>query len=253
MGPMVSSKIYKRKVSVLCYILITKVSFFRYGLYLEHLLSTSRVMGFFVASASSTIHKDEYEDMVSSLTNTDLLREVDALVGLLQEACKIPDIPFSGGKPLADKITRLVGEDYVSSVNELYSRLNEFKERSNTLSFGDTVELVCALKRHESSKERLSEIWCGNWKRSWLDGLWSLVSEVKGVIGGLEDGYEQIEKTFAGIGRREKGYESARFSDRLVIGYGDDTVRFSSGRFSNVGRFNYPVEHCVVQTTLDVL
>ncbi|KAJ0233497.1 AP180 N-terminal homology (ANTH) domain-containing protein [Hirschfeldia incana] len=80
-----------------------------YASYLEHPLSTSRVVGFFVSSASSTFHKDEYEDMVSSLTNTDLLREVDALVGLPQEACKIPDIPFSGGKPLADKITRLVG------------------------------------------------------------------------------------------------------------------------------------------------
>ncbi|KAH0853253.1 hypothetical protein HID58_093376 [Brassica napus] len=225
-----------------------------YGLYLEHLLSTSRVMGFFVSSTSSTIHKDEYEDMVSSLTNTDLLRELDALVGLLQEACKIPDIPScGGGKPLADNIIRLVGEDYVSSVNELYTRLNEFKERSNTLSFGDRVELVCALKRLESSKERLSEICEGNWKRAWLDGFWGLVREVKGVIGGLEDGYEQVEKTFVGIGRREKGYESARFSDRLVIGYGDDTVRFSSGRFSNVGRFNYPVEHCAVQTTLKVL
>ncbi|CAH8382233.1 unnamed protein product [Eruca vesicaria subsp. sativa] len=211
-----------------------------YALYLEHLLSTSRVMGFFVASRSSTIHKDEYEDIVSSLTNTDLVREVDALVGLLQEACKIPDIPFCGGKPLADNITSLVGEDYVSSVNELYTRLNEFKERSNTLRFGDRVELVCVLKRLESCKERLSEIWCGNWKGGWLDGLWSLVLEVKvkvkDMIGDLEDSCVKIEKSIVGIGRREKGYESARFTDRLVIGYGD-AVRFSSTRFSNVDRF----------------
>ncbi|CAH8344388.1 unnamed protein product [Eruca vesicaria subsp. sativa] len=202
-----------------------------YALYLEQLLSTSRIMGFFVSSTSSTIHKDEYEEMVSSLTNNDLLREIDALVGLLQEACKIADVPFCGGKPLADMITRLVGEDYVSSVNELHTRLNEFKDRSNILSFGDSFELVCALKRLESCKERLSVIFHG--KRAWIDGFWGLVREVKGMIGGLEDSYEQI-------GRRGKGYESARFTDRLVIGYGD-TVRFSSGRFSNVDRFNYPV------------
>uniref|UniRef100_A0A1J3INK6 Putative clathrin assembly protein n=1 Tax=Noccaea caerulescens TaxID=107243 RepID=A0A1J3INK6_NOCCA len=211
-----------------------------YALYLEHLLSTSRIMGFFISSTSSTIHKDEYEEMVSSLTNTDLLREVDALVDLLEEACKIPDIPSSGGKSLADKITRMVGEDYVSSINELYTRLNEFKERSNTLSFGDSIELVCALKRLESCKERLSEISNADWKRAWIDGFWSLVREVKGMIGSLENNYGQIEKSIVGIGSREKGYESARFTDRLIIGYGD-AVRFSSGRFSNVDRFNYPV------------
>ncbi|CAN8328499.1 unnamed protein product [Cochlearia groenlandica] len=209
-----------------------------YGLYLEHLLSTSRIMGFFISSTSSTIHKDEYEEMVSSLTNTDLLREIDALVGLLEEACKIPDLPFGGGKSLADKIINLVGEDYVSSINELYTRFNEFKERSNTLSFGDSIELVCALKRLESCKERLSEILHGKtWKRAWIDGFWVLVCEVKGIIGNLEESYGQIEKS---IGRREKGYGSARFSDRLIIGYGD-AVRFTSGRFSNVDRFNYSV------------
>ncbi|KAJ0252397.1 putative clathrin assembly protein [Hirschfeldia incana] len=211
-----------------------------YALYLEHLLSTSRIMGFFVSSTSSAIHKDEYEEMVSSLTNADLLREIDALVGLLQEACKIPDVPFCGGKSLADMITRLVGEDYVSSVNELYTRLNEFKDRSSILSFGDKFELVCAFKRLESCKERLSVVFRGIWKRAWIDGFWSLVREVKGMIGGLED--EKIEKSIIGVGRRGKGYESARFTDRLVIGYGD-AVRFSSGRFSNVDRFNYPVSN----------
>lgn len=194
-------------------------------------------MGFFISSSSNTVHKDEYEEMVSSLTNSDLLREIDALVGLLEEACKIPDLPFSGGKSLADKITHLVGEDYVSSINELYTRFNEFKERSNTLSFGDTIELVCALKRLESCKEKLSEMCHGNWKRGWIDGFWGLVLEVKGIIGNLEDNYGQIEKSIVGFGKRDKGYESARFTDRLIIGYGD-AVRFSSSRFSNVDRFN---------------
>ncbi|CAN6917592.1 unnamed protein product [Brassica oleracea] len=220
-----------------------------YASYLEHILSTSRIMGFFVSSTSSAIHKDEYEEMVSSLTNADLLREIYALVGLLQEACKNPDVPFCGGKSLADKIIRLVGEDYVSSVNELYTRLNEFKDRSSILSFGDRIELVCALKRLESCKERLSVVFRGIWKRAWIDGFWSLVREVKGMIGDLEDGYEKIERSMVGVGRRGKGYESARFTDRLVIGYGD-AVRFSSGRFSNVDRFNYLVSN---QTTLNVL
>lgn len=218
--------------------------FYRYGLYLEHLISTSRIMGFFISSTSNTIQKHEYEEMVSSLTNSDLLREIDALVGLLEETCKIPDLPFSGGKSLADKIIHLVGEDYVSSINELYVRFNEFKERSNNiLSFGDSIELVCALKRLESCKERLTEICHGIWKKAWIDGFWSLVREVKGMIGNLEDDYGQI----VGIGRREKGYESARFTDRLVIGY-SDAVRFSSGRFLNVDdRFNYSVSSTLIK------
>ncbi|KFK30398.1 hypothetical protein AALP_AA7G256000 [Arabis alpina] len=199
-----------------------------YALYLENLLSTSRIMGFFISSTSNTIQKHEYEEMVSSLRNSDLLREIDALVSLLEEACKIPDLPFSGGKSLADKIIHLVGEDYVSSINELYVRLNEFKERSLSLSFGDSIELVCALKRLESCKERLSDICVGVWKKALIDGFWSLVREVKGMIGNLEDNYGQI----VGIGR-EKRYESARFTDRLVIGY-SDAVRFSSSRFLNV-------------------
>ncbi|KAG2319086.1 hypothetical protein Bca52824_012299 [Brassica carinata] len=82
---------------------------------------------------SSTIHKDEHEDMVSSLTNTDLLHEKHVRL--------IPDILLCGGKHLVDKITRLVEEDYVSSVNELYARLDEFKEVQH-FEIRDRVELI---------------------------------------------------------------------------------------------------------------
>ncbi|KAJ4714513.1 putative ENTH/ANTH/VHS superfamily protein [Melia azedarach] len=202
-----------------------------YALYLEHLLSTSRVLGFFLCSTSSSVEKDKEEEKVAALMNGDLLREIDSLVGLLEEMCKRPDHLHVLGNTLVDDVMGLVGEDYLSAVNELSIRIKEFRERLSCMSLSDSVMLVCAFKRLENGKEKLSAL--SSRKRVLIETFWGLIGDLKDKVG-KEKMYRE-EEMIVSIRRRERKSESARFEDR-VTRYGD-SVRFSSARF---GLNNFP-------------
>ncbi|KAF2283914.1 hypothetical protein GH714_017169 [Hevea brasiliensis] len=198
----------------------------RYARYLEHLLSTSRVLGFFLCSTSSTAEKDKEEEKVSALTNPDLLREIDSLTSLMEEICNRPDSLHMHGNELLEQIISLVGEDYLSSINEISIRVDEVNHRLSCLSFVDSVELVCVLKRLEDCKERLLAL--SSRKKALVESLWSLISEMKGKVG---DGkaYKEEGRLLLTMGRKDAGSESARFGER-ALSY-SDSVRFSSARF----------------------
>ncbi|KAJ9177539.1 hypothetical protein P3X46_012749 [Hevea brasiliensis] len=197
-----------------------------YARYLEHLLSTSRVLGFFLCSTSSTAEKDKEEEKVSALTNPDLLREIDSLTSLMEEICNRPDSLHMHGNELLEQIISLVGEDYLSSINEISIRVDEVNHRLSCLSFVDSVELVCVLKRLEDCKERLLAL--SSRKKALVESLWSLISEMKGKVG---DGkaYKEEGRLLLTMGRKDAGSESARFGER-ALSY-SDSVRFSSARF----------------------
>ncbi|XP_065876416.1 putative clathrin assembly protein At4g40080 [Euphorbia lathyris] len=195
-----------------------------YARYLEQLISTSRVLGFFLCSRSNTAEKgeEEEEDKVSALTNSDLMKEIDSLSKLMEDICKRPEILHMQGNELLKQIIFLVGEDYLSSTNEIATRVGEFRQRLSCLSFSDSVELVCVLKRLEDCKERLLALTTG--KKELIEGVWKLISEMKNKI-----------RVYSGEGKvmggRDGGSESARFGDR-VTSYGN-SVRFSSARFGS--------------------
>ncbi|CAL5368480.1 unnamed protein product [Camellia sinensis] len=197
-----------------------------YARYLETLLSTSRTLGFFLCSCSSTLEKDKQDERLSSFMTVDLIRDVDSLVGLIEEICKAPDSLHIEGNRLLDEIMGLVGGDYLSAVNEVSLRLNEFMERLSCLSFGESVELMCCLNRLEDCKERLV-VGSFTIKKPSTETLWGLIRELKNRVG-MIDVYRESGKLVS-VGRREKGTESARFGDR-VVKYGD-SVQFSSSRF----------------------
>lgn len=197
-----------------------------YALYLEHLLSTSRALGFFLSSSSSSVEMDKEEEKVSARMNIDLLKEVDSLLSLLEQMCKRPDCLHVRGNPLVDDIMGLVGEDYLSAINEVSTRVSEFNVRLSCLTLGDSVELVCALKRLEDCKERLSVF--SHRKRVLIEAFWGLITELKDKVG--KEIVYRDERMIVSIERRDKGSESARFGDRLSRRYGD-SVRFSSARF----------------------
>ncbi|GKV23483.1 hypothetical protein SLEP1_g33199 [Rubroshorea leprosula] len=194
-----------------------------YALYLEQVLATSRILGFFLSSSSAT--KDEVEENVSTLLNSDLVKDIDSLANLLYEMCKRPDSLNEQGKRLVDKVMELVGEDSLSAINEIAMRVNELKERLSYLSFADSVELVCALRMLEGCKERLAAILTQG-KTVSTETFWGLIGEVKDMV---ED-----SKVYTGEGRllstgsKNNGSESARFDDRALRR--NDSVRFSSGR-----------------------
>ncbi|EOX91988.1 PREDICTED: putative clathrin assembly protein At4g40080 [Theobroma cacao] len=196
-----------------------------YALYLESLLSTSRILGFFLCSTSSSVDIDKEEEKVSSLINSELLREINSLVNLLEQISKSPNSLHANGNILVEEIQGLVGEDYLSSINEVSIRVGEVRERLSSLSFVDSVEWVCALKRLEDCKERSLAL--SQRKKVLIDAVWGSISEIKDQVGSSKVYRE--EGRLLTMGSRNKASESARFGER-VLKHGD-SVKFSSGRF----------------------
>ncbi|XP_022773880.1 putative clathrin assembly protein At4g40080 [Durio zibethinus] len=196
-----------------------------YALYLENLLSNSRVLGFFLCSTSSSVDKDKEEEKVSLLTNNELLKEINSLVNLLAQISERPNSLHANGNILMDEVLGLVGEDYLSSINEVSIRISELRDRLSCLSYLDSVELACALKRLEDCKERLLSI--AQRKKVLIETLWGSISEIKEQVGNIKMHGE--ERRLLTMGSSNKASKQARFGER-VLKHGD-SVKFSSGRF----------------------
>ncbi|XP_015057201.1 putative clathrin assembly protein At4g40080 [Solanum pennellii] len=189
-----------------------------YSRYIESLLYTSRILGYFLSSSSSY----NTDEKISTFLNSDLIRDVDSLVQLIEETVKLPDSLLLDGNKLLYEVIGLLNSDYLSTVNELLIRLSEFSERLSCLSFGDSVELSFILKRLEECKERLSILF--SIKKPSTESLWCSVSELSIKINDLKVDFSKRKLiTF------EKLSESARFNNR-VMKFGD-SVQFSSGRY----------------------
>ncbi|KAL8109179.1 hypothetical protein AgCh_025319 [Apium graveolens] len=195
-----------------------------YARYLETLISTSRVLGFFLGSCLSKVEKEKQVDGVSSMMNDDLIRDVDSLILVIEEFCKVPDGSLSlEGNKLLHELVGLVENDYLLCVNEIIFRLSEFKERLGHLSFGESFELVCILKRLNECKERLLGSFIIT-EQSMGGMLWSLIEELESRVGMKEEG------KFLTKENKERYTESARFGERVLTS--SDSVKFSSSRFS---------------------
>ncbi|KAG6384328.1 hypothetical protein SASPL_155866 [Salvia splendens] len=200
-----------------------------YARFLETLLSTSRILGFFL---SSSIRFNRDSNRISSLLNLDLIKELDSLSLLIEEISRSPDDSIERGGVIVKEITALFLNDYISSVNELLLRLTELGERVGSLSFGDSVEVVCCLKRLQSCRERLSDLY--SVEKPSIEMMWGLVQE-------LRDRIEMANKEggkFLTWRSRESGTESARFEERVLIGF-DSEKKFQTGRFSVNGFSGY--------------
>lgn len=197
-----------------------------YSRYLESLLSASRTLGYFLCSATCTAAavKENQERRISSLLNSDLIKELDSLVGVIEEICRAPDTPTPEGEKITKEIIVMFLNDYLSSVNEILPRLGELNERLGELSFGDSVEIVCALKRLQDSRERLSILYAVN--KPSIEMMWGFVQELRDKIGMLN----REGGKFLTWRNRDVGSESARFDDRVVVK--GNSVQFQSGRFS---------------------
>ncbi|OWM66220.1 putative clathrin assembly protein At4g40080 [Punica granatum] len=192
-----------------------------YARYVENFLSASRILGFFIGSSSSILEKEKVEETVTGLLNSDLLRELDSLVGLIEDACKMPDSTHVESARLLRCVKSLAAEDHMSVMNEVAVRISEFRQRLSVLSFGESVELVCNLKRLEGCEEKLSAIFD---RKVPTESFWELMREVKSNL------TEQEEKMSAALDRRVgRGSESARYGGRRAVSL-DEPVRFSSGR-----------------------
>ncbi|KAL5982326.1 hypothetical protein ACLOJK_016397 [Asimina triloba] len=200
-----------------------------YARVLEQILFASRILGYFFSAASPVSPSDHgckemAEEKVSVLSNGDLLSEFDALVGIVEEICKAPEYGYVQENRVVAEALRLVVDDNMMAQREILVRVVELRERFNCLSFGDSVELACVLKRLESCKQRLLFL-SSIEKTMGGDALLCLVWDIK----------ERIEaKEENGDGRRAvrrdtKLSESARIGERVPRS-SYDSVRLPSGR-----------------------
>ncbi|KAA8530796.1 hypothetical protein F0562_005580 [Nyssa sinensis] len=216
-----------------------------YGRYLETLLSTSRVLGFFLCSSSSTVEKEKRDESIPSFVNVDLIRDVDSVVAVIEEICKVPDSFHINGNKLLDEIMGLLGGDYLSAVGEISLRLSEFNERLSCLSFGESVELISALKRLEDSKERLMGLF--SIKKASTETLWDSTRELKDRVGMVQVHTDGGQLQLVNVGRREMTSESARLGEGVLKS--GDSIVFSSTSIRlvvQIGTINHLMEHDLI-------
>ncbi|KAK9163888.1 hypothetical protein Syun_004790 [Stephania yunnanensis] len=195
-----------------------------YARVLESIVYASRVLGVFFASAAAAAAASV--ERISGVLNGDLLRELDALVGVMEEISWAPDSSSLWEKKLATEAVWLAGGDYCSAQNEIGARLQELGERFVQLSVADTVELSCALKRIEDCKERLVSMFAnkkGSSEAAGGSSMWGLAGEMKRKIDKRElcgDGRLVVR---LGMCRGVQGTESARFGDERVKRIGGES------------------------------
>lgn len=116
-------------------------------------------------------------------------------------------------------------------------RVREFGHRLSCLSFGDSVELVCDLRRLERFEERLSALF--SHKTVAFEGFWISVAETRAKVESLR---EVRSASPPSEKRRVGASESDRFAGRVPVSLGRDSLKFSSARLSGLTRYHLPFQ-----------
>ncbi|CAI0381885.1 unnamed protein product [Linum tenue] len=89
------------------------------------------------------------------MVTSDLVKEMDSLVGLMEET----GIPASEENSLIGENLNFVGADFLSAVNDVSVRVNEFKHRGPEMrpTMDEVVRLIEETGRPNAAAERKSE------------------------------------------------------------------------------------------------
>ncbi|WOH02700.1 hypothetical protein DCAR_0522089 [Daucus carota subsp. sativus] len=152
-----------------------------YARFLELNLMTSRVLGSYLSSSSSSFTNSSNNNVkdfenLTGLLSSDLIKEIKALVDIIEEICRAPNDSSTQQNNLVYEAMKLVSEDYRSTQQKIYSRLTELEDRVKGLNSGELDELINCLKKVEESKERLVDLFV-NRKRN--DAFWELISQTR--------------------------------------------------------------------------
>ncbi|KAJ1700532.1 hypothetical protein LUZ63_000311 [Rhynchospora breviuscula] len=163
-------------------------------------------------------------DQLTVLQNQDVISELESLVAVVEEISHVPEGPASTvGNQLKLEVARQAEEDWVQVSAGITVRVREMKERVGLLSYSDSVELLCVLKRIEEVAASQPSDW------EWMAFDEGLLSEVGKLKGKVEEEVVRKEEQERRV-RREKVSESARLLNpvrsELVR-----TVRFGSTRW----------------------
>ncbi|KAL6317349.1 hypothetical protein AAG906_030102 [Vitis piasezkii] len=174
----------------------------------EQNLIVSRALGYYLSSTSGPSKNHKREDNISMLLNLDLLAQTNALVGMVEEICRVPDSLHLQRNDLVYEVVRLVGEDYRLVQYEIFLRVKDLQDRMGSLNLGEAADFLWGLKRLENCKERTAELFANRKKN---DALWELISEAKE---GLVTMKESREKRLLTIGMRDEPSELNSFQGR---------------------------------------
>lgn len=179
----------------------------------EQNLIVSRVLGYFLSSppipGPSQNHKRE--DNIATLLNSDLQEQMNALVGMVEEICRVPDPLDLQRNDLVYEVVRFVGEDYRMVQHEILLRLKDVGDRMGGLSFREAADFLGSLKRLENCRERTAELFANRKKN---DALWESISEVKERLLTMKESREKRLLTAGGM--RDEVSELTRFGKGIV-------------------------------------
>ncbi|PON46869.1 AP180 N-terminal domain containing protein [Parasponia andersonii] len=152
-----------------------------YATVVEQNLIVSRALGYYLSNSSST--SSDHNNKVLALLSSELLCEVDALVGYVECTREAPDPSRDHVEMrrngLVYEVLGLVGKDYRLVQHEVSLRFKELGDRIKGLSSGELTRFLDGLKRLEGCKERLLSLFL---KRRSDDKFWDTISEVKTKI-----------------------------------------------------------------------
>lgn len=195
-----------------------------YGRLLELLISASLLLAPFYPNPNPDDDRvTALLDRVTALLDRDLISELDLLVEIVEEMGRTPEMAAVEGNNLVSEAVRLVEADRLAAEHEIEIRVRELRERTTSLGFADSVELVCVLRRLEETRHR-------PWDRKPTIGDWFWAG-VRHLAERAEASAlrEEEEK---GRFRRDKVSESARIGGR-VADQSTQPVRFGSSRWFN--------------------
>lgn len=197
-----------------------------YANILEHNLITSRML----RNQKGRNGLTRSESFVAS----DLLREIESLVSMVEGICAAPESLHYQRIDLVHELMLLVSEDYRSTQRQIMLRLKEFGDSESmmdVLSSSHSSELISCLERLEACLPRLTEMFA-NRKRN--DEFWELISQMRIKLEIMEERREEKQKMVLwkeGLTRQDgRVMGTSRVlrvctSQRLVVGV--DKVQFS--------------------------
>ncbi|KAJ0086956.1 hypothetical protein Patl1_08591 [Pistacia atlantica] len=185
-----------------------------YACVLERNLTVSRVVGYYVSSPkSSKKMNDDNEEKVLALLSSDLLRELDALVGSVEEISDVPSSLNLQRNNLVHEVVGLVGEDYRLIQHEIFLRVGELGERLTSLSREELTQFLDTLKRLEDCEDRLLRLFVNRYKNH---GLWNSIHETTMKIMVVAVNKNVQEKALMKIWRKDKSSELSGQSFQLT-------------------------------------
>ncbi|KAG9137788.1 hypothetical protein Leryth_024059, partial [Lithospermum erythrorhizon] len=145
-----------------------------YACVVECNLVTSRFFGVSISSSrnKNEFRNDDYYGKEYLKVDSILVKEINYLVLLVEEICKVPDSLRYMKNDVVHDVMMLVGKDYRSTQHQIMHRLGELDGRVNRLRLSDSSELVSCLRRLEGCRGRLTEMFRNRMKN--VD-FWELV------------------------------------------------------------------------------